>query len=134
MQSIEEQIRATGKTAPRITPSDVEAAIKSEHYFTAGEAVIALGRGFAPEPLLLLTFCVLVLQNGFTVTGQSACASPENFDAEIGQRIAREDAVRQVWPLLGYGLRTELSRPVLSEADAAADLAGTPRPDQQTAG
>ena len=53
------------------------------------------------EALGLLTFCVLVLRNGFTVTGESACASPENFNAEIGRRIARENAINKVWPLAG---------------------------------
>ena len=84
-------------------------------------------------PLHLLTFCVLVLRNGFTVTGESACASPENFDAEVGRRIARENAINKVWPLPGFRLRDELARPVLTDADAAADLAGTPRPDNPTA-
>ena len=56
----------------------------------------------------LLTFCVLVLRNGFTVTGESACASPENFNAEIGRRIARENAINKVWPLLGFRLRDRL--------------------------
>ncbi|MBS0402858.1 MAG: hypothetical protein JSS18_10305 [Proteobacteria bacterium] len=60
-------------------------------------------------PLGLLTFCVLVLRNGFTVTGESACASPENFDAEIGRRIARENAINKVWPLLGFRLRDKLA-------------------------
>ena len=50
----------------------------------------------------LLTFCVLMLRNGFMVTGESACASPENFDAEIGRKIARENAINKVWPLMGY--------------------------------
>ena len=78
--------------------------------------------------LSLLTFCVLVLRNGFTVTGESACASPENFDAEVGRKIARQNAVQKIWPLMGYELRSQLARPVLTEADAAADLAGLPRP------
>lgn len=60
-------------------------------------------------PLDLLTFCVLVLRNGFTVTGESACAIPENFDAEIGRKIARENAVNKIWPLLGYELRSKLA-------------------------
>jgi len=59
-------------------------------------------------PLALLTFCVLVLKNGYTVTGESACASPENFDAEIGRRIARENAVQKIWPLLGFALKERL--------------------------
>lgn len=61
------------------------------------------------SPLGLLTFCVLVLRNGFTVTGESACASPENFNAEIGKRIARENAVAKIWPLMGYELRSKLA-------------------------
>jgi Phage protein (N4 Gp49/phage Sf6 gene 66) family len=59
-------------------------------------------------PLMLLKFCVLVLRNGFTVTGESACASPENFDAQIGRRLARANAVNKVWPLMGYQLREQL--------------------------
>ena len=62
----------------------------------------------APQ-LSLLTFCVIVLRNGFTVTGESACASPENFNAEIGRQIARQNAVAKIWPLLGYELRTKLA-------------------------
>ena len=58
--------------------------------------------------LNLLTFCVLVLRNGFTVTGESACASPENFNKEIGERIARENAVQKIWPLLGFALKERL--------------------------
>lgn len=58
--------------------------------------------------LELLTFCVLILRNGFTVTGESACASPENFDAAIGRTVARENAKQKIWPLLGYQLKTAL--------------------------
>lgn len=61
-----------------------------------------------PQSLGLLTFCVLVLRNGFTVTGESACASPENFDAEVGRKIARENAVQKIWPLLGFALKERL--------------------------
>jgi len=61
-----------------------------------------------PEPTKLLTFCVLVLRNGFTVTGESACASPENFNAKIGRKIARENAVQKIWPLMGYALKQNL--------------------------
>lgn len=105
-QAIEDEIQAKGLTAPRITPDDVKANIASEHYFTAAQA-LRLG-GTEPHPLDLLTFCVLVLKNGFTVTGESACASPENFDAEIGRRIARDNAVAKIWPLMGYELRSHL--------------------------
>lgn len=116
---IEQLIQAKGKTAPRVTPADVEANIASEHYFTAADGVageaslrhqmVVVGDERPPAELSLLTFCVLVLRNGFTVTGESACASPENFDAEIGRRVARENAKQKIWPLLGYELKTKLS-------------------------
>lgn len=108
---------AAKAVAPRVTPADIESEIVSEHYFTAGDGyagsaslTVAEG-GFIepPQQLDLLTFCVLILRNGFTVTGESACASPENFDAEIGKRIARENAVNKVWPLLGFRLRDKLA-------------------------
>ena len=108
-QSIENQIVAKGLTMPRVTPADIEANIASEHYFTASQGVIGAGGQVAfGSPLLLLTFCVLVLKNGFTVTGESACASPENFDAEIGRKIARQNAVQKIWPLLGFALKEKL--------------------------
>lgn len=105
---------------PRVTPADIEGEIASEHYFTADEGVIGVrwrldadgdetNDDGIPDQLYLLTFCVLVLRNGFTVTGESACAAPENFDAEIGKRIARQAAVAKVWPLLGFRLRDALS-------------------------
>ena len=113
-QEIEQEIQAKGLTAPRITQADIEANIAECHYFTAGEGVagatgIYPNGGFPVQPLALLTFCVLVLNNGFTVTGESACASPENFDAELGRKIARQNAVQKVWPLMGYALKQQLS-------------------------
>lgn len=116
-QTIEQEIQAKGLTAPRVTPADIEANIASEHYFTAdegvyGHEVLNCESVSTPEPngpLGLLTFCVLALRNGFTVTGESACASPENFDAEIGRKIARANAVQKIWPLMGYELRSKLA-------------------------
>lgn len=104
-QQIEQEIQAKGLTAPRVTPNDVENEIASEHYGTA-DALCAIDD--VPQ-LRLLTFCVLVLRNGFTVTGESACASPENFDRDLGRKIARGNAVGKVWPLLGFRLRDTLS-------------------------
>ena len=112
--SIEEEILAKGLTAPRVTPADIEANIASEHYFTAEQGAFAAfnppsGADIVPAALSLLTFCVLVLKNGFTVTGESACASPENFDAEVGRKIARANAVQKIWPLMGYELKSKLT-------------------------
>lgn len=134
--TLEEEIVAKGLTAPRITPADVEANIKGEYYFTAAQAVAAtvhqqdeLTRLTGGDSELeLLTLCVLVTENGFTVTGESACASPENFDAALGRKIARGNAINKLWPLMGYELKTKLTQPVLTEADAQADLHGYPRP------
>ena len=117
IDEIEKEIQEKGLTAPRITPADIEANIASEHYFTAmngvsGATAERIDAGeFLPDvckadtdipsavrALELLTFCVLVLKNGFTVTGESACASPENFDAELGRKIARQNAVNKIWP------------------------------------
>ncbi len=113
-QSIEQEIQAKGLTAPRVTPADIEANIIGEVYFTAADGVC--GAAMQPVPtaqaLGLLTFCVLMLKNGFTVTGESACASPENFDAEIGRKIARQNAVAKIWPLMGYELRSQLAKGV----------------------
>lgn len=78
----------------------------------AGQAKEMLQDVIGGSPVMsglnLLTFCVLVLKNGFTVTGESACASPENFDAEIGRKIARQNAVQKIWPLMGYALKQSL--------------------------
>ena len=87
--AIEKEIQAKGLAAPRITPADIEANIVSEHYFTASDGrfgAMANGTFFGRElpqdgsadllPLQLLTFCVLVLRNGFTCTGTSSCATP----------------------------------------------------------
>lgn len=116
-QTIEAEIQAKGLTAPRVTPADIEASIASEHYFTAEAGVVASlpknasddALNAIPSALSRMTFCVLVLKNGFTVTGESACVSPENFDAEIGRKIARENAVEKIWPLLGFRLRDALA-------------------------
>ena len=121
--AIELEIQAKGLTAPRVTPADIETNIAGEHYFTAGQGAAKAQEDAAfsggalngeqirsiPDSLRLLTFCVLVLRNGFTVTGESACASPENFDAEVGRKIARQNAINKVWPLMGYELRSKLA-------------------------
>jgi hypothetical protein len=94
-QDLEKEITAKGLTAPRITPSDIDATIVSEQYYVF--------------PQTTFTVCLLTLQNGYTVCGESACASPENFNAEIGRKIARENARNKIWALEGYLLRSKLS-------------------------
>ncbi|NVM91086.1 hypothetical protein FHT32_004750 [Variovorax sp. SG517] len=114
-----EQELATKAVAPRITPADIEAAIASEHYFTAAQGLLgvqwdAVPRktiiDTSPAALRMVTICVLVLRNGTKIVGvNEGPVSPENFDPEIGKRYAREKAIDQIWPLLGYELRSRLS-------------------------
>jgi len=93
--TIEQEIQSKGLTAPRITPPDVEATIASEQFYIF--------------PGTTLTVCCLTLQNGFQVTGESACASPSNFNEEIGRKIARESAKQKIWVLEGYLLKSKLA-------------------------
>lgn len=93
--SIEAEIQTKGLNAPRLTPAMIDAVIESEHYFRF--------------PNTTLTICALKLRNGFLVTGESAAASPENFDEAIGRRIARDNARGKIWALEGYLLREKLS-------------------------
>lgn len=116
-QSIESEIQAKGLTAPRVTPADIEAEIVSEHYFIASDAmddgrsvhVVSVGSGWYLGRTQVLTFCVLQLRNGFVVTGDSAPADSANFDAEVGRKAARANAIEKIWPLLGFRLRDTLT-------------------------
>ncbi|KFI26583.1 hypothetical protein CDV50_03325 [Haematobacter massiliensis] len=92
---IEAELQASGKTAPRITPGDLDAEIADCDYHVF--------------PGTTLTICALKLRNGFIVTGESAAASPTNFDPEIGKKIARANARDKLWPLLGFRLRDALA-------------------------
>lgn len=117
-KDIEQEIQAKGKTAPRITPEHIESTIVHEMYLSPADRIhwtdALQAQGNEQKTMILksiqcLTICVLVLKNGFTVTGESACASPENFDTEIGRKIARANAVEKIWPLEGYLLKQQLS-------------------------
>lgn len=123
-----------GATAPRVTPADLEAEIVHESYFTAADGAYQAGRGADYSetewaailgPLRLLTFCVLTLRNGFTVTGESACVSAENFDAEIGRKIARKNAVEKLWPLMGFRLADKLAEAAADDGYPRAEMAVT---------
>lgn len=92
---IETEIAEKGLTSPRITPSIIEATIVGEDYYVF--------------PGSTMTVCCLTLRNGFAVTGESACASPKNFDAELGRKIAREKAKEKIWALEGYALKNKLA-------------------------
>lgn len=104
-QTIESEIQAKGLNAPRLTPQHIDDQIASERWGRASE----LFNEPDSAALQCLTVCVTTLKNGFTLVGKSACASPENFDLEIGVKIAREDARKQIWDLEGYLLKSKLS-------------------------
>lgn len=88
---IEQKIQDKGLNAPRLTPDLIDSIITMEQYHTFEGSQT--------------TVCCLTLKNGFTVTGESACASPENFDLEIGREIARKNARDKIWVLEGYLLK-----------------------------
>lgn len=110
-QKIEQEIQAKGLNAPRLTPDHIDSKIKSVEYILPRD-VCKRDNGVeifdAPLSLQTLTFCILTLENGFTVAGESACASPENYDAEIGKEIAYTNAREKIWLLEGYLLKQHL--------------------------
>lgn len=91
-------------TGPRITPQDLEDQVLTEEYHVF--------------PGTMLTVCCITMLNGFTVTGESACAAPENFNQEMGENIARDNAIRKIWPLLGYELKQALHVGGIHNVDA----------------
>ena len=93
--AIEAEIQAKGLNAPRLSPDKIDAVIVGEDYHVF--------------PGTTLTVCCLKLRNGFTVVGESAAVSPENFDEELGRKIARNNARDRVWALEGYALRERLA-------------------------
>jgi hypothetical protein len=103
--SVEAELKTKGLNAPRLTPADINNAISSEDYYVF--------------PNTTVTICALTLRNGFVVIGKDASASKENFDKEIGKRVARDDARSQIWALEGYLLRERLA--ALEEISMMAD-------------
>lgn len=93
-QQIEKEIQDKGLNAPRLSPADIDAAIVSETY-----TVLPSGKAMV---------CELILRNGFSVRGESACVSKANFNEEIGRKISYEDARNKVWMLEGYLLQDRL--------------------------
>lgn len=96
MGNIEKMIQEKGLNAPRLTPQLIEETIIDSTFHKLTD---------------VLTVCVLTLRNGFTVTGESACASPANYNKEIGEKIARENAVEKIWVLEGCLLKERLYNP-----------------------
>lgn len=110
-QQIEQEIQAKdADVAPRITPADIEASIASEVFFTAYQGASMATSGPIPGELGMVTICAIVLRNGHRIIGvNEGPVSPDIFSAEIGRQYAREHAIDQIWPLLGYELRSKLA-------------------------
>ena len=94
-QDLEKEIKEKGLVSPRLTPSDIDAVIVDKSFYTF--------------PGTTTTVCLVTLKNGYTTVGESACASPENFDQEIGNKLAFDNARNKVWSLEGYLLKQKLS-------------------------
>jgi len=90
----EEEINEKALNAPRVTLKYIESVIESESYYVFPESTV--------------TICLLKLKNGFSVTGESACASPDNFDEDLGRKISLENAKNKIWALEGYLLKQRL--------------------------
>lgn len=104
-KTVEQMIQDAGAVAPRVTPERLKAVIKDFFYI---------------RPTGTLTLCIMTLVNGFTVVGESACVSPENFREDIGQRISYENALDRIWPLEGYLLAQNRLESVSLAAEGAA--------------
>lgn len=104
--AIEKEIQSKGLNAPRLSPQLIDDAIAS---YVSGRASDLFKDVPASDALKCLTICIITMKNGFTIVGKSACASPENFDADLGHKIAYEDARKQIWALEGYALRNKLA-------------------------
>lgn len=99
------QAAAVAKTDSRVTLAQINDAIDTEYTFTLNSAVGALHPALAT-----FTMCVIVMKNGFVVTGESAPADPANFNADLGAKFARETAIRKLWPLMGFVLRDRIAK------------------------
>lgn len=97
---------AANAVAPRVSLASMEAKVSARYDFT-GDKAVGLDVPVM-QSLGLLSICILVMRNGFTVIGKSAPASAANFNADLGRKLAYEDAIRQLWPLEGYHLREQL--------------------------
>lgn len=100
-------IQDKGETATHITPADIEASIAAEYSFTLDKALIGCP---LVDGLDRVTLSVIVLRNGTKLVGVNYGAiDPARHDPEMGRKEARSAAIEQIWPLMGYELRTKLA-------------------------
>lgn len=113
LQATEKECAANA-VAPRVSLADIEASILGKYWGTADQLVGPTNedgsrpRFCATDMLKHMTVCVVIMKNGFIVIGKSATAGPDKFNADLGCKLAYEDAVRQLWPLMGFALKQHL--------------------------
>lgn len=90
-QEVEQEIQDKNLNAPRLTPDNIDSTIKSQEYYRV--------------PNTTTTICALILNNNYVIVGKSAAVSMENFDEELGRKIAFDDARDQIWALEGYYMK-----------------------------
>lgn len=109
-QDIEREIQAKGLNHPRVRPEKIDQLMKRVSYHTH----------FVPGTTT--TVVTAIAGNGFTLATEiSACASPENFDPQIGRKAALERCERaardKLWELEGWHLKRVLGRVVTVDGD-----------------
>ena len=90
-EELEKDIQSKGLNAPRLNPELINSKVIKEEYYVFPDS--------------LLTVCCLTLENGFNVTGESACVSKENFNKETGEKVSKIKAIDKIWALEGYLLK-----------------------------
>lgn len=110
---VTDEASAAVATAPRVSLQSIEDKIKAEYTFTADKALAGCA---IVDEVKIMTICLIIMENGFTVIGKTAPASPANFNAELGMKLSREDAIRQIWALEGYALREKLHEDIKDAA------------------
>jgi hypothetical protein len=115
LEASEQEVAAVANAAPRVTLADLEGQIAARYDITGEQAV---GDSPKVDSLSVLSICILVVQNGYTIVGTSAPASAANFNRELGAKLAYEHAIRQLWPLEGYLLRSVLAADATWAANA----------------
>ena len=121
-QEIHAEALEKGLNAPRVLPEHIDDVILYAHYHSPADTLSAdfvANHPDVAQSLRLLTQCTIVMLNGFTVTGESACASAENYNAELGRKVAYDNARKKIWPLMGFLLKEHIRRTNL-EAESHA--------------
>ena len=107
-EEIEKMIKDQGAdVAPRGTVDSIKAKIDTVLYMR--------------DSYTAFTVCKIGMKNGFQFVGTSGAASPKNYNKEIGDKIAYDNAFKQIWSHEGYVLKEVLHQIAVVNARAAAE-------------